>query len=62
VAGLPGLGRLMVDSITRRDYTMLQGAVIVAASFTVLANFVVDIVYVYLDPRIRLSLKGGEGA
>ncbi len=53
VAGLPGLGRLAVDAITRRDYPVLQGVVIVTAAFVILSNFVVDIVYVYLDPRIR---------
>ncbi|MCC6382661.1 MAG: ABC transporter permease, partial [Dehalococcoidia bacterium] len=53
VAGLPGLGRLLVDAINRRDYSVLQGAVIVTAGFVILSNFIVDIAYVYLDPRIR---------
>lgn len=53
VAGLPGLGRLAVDAINRRDYPVLQGVVIVTAAFVILSNFVVDVVYVYLDPRTR---------
>jgi len=53
VAGLPGLGRLLAESITRRDYTVVQGVVLVT-SFTVVAiNLLVDIAYGYLDPRIR---------
>jgi ABC-type dipeptide/oligopeptide/nickel transport system permease component len=49
----PGLGRLIVDSITYRDYPALQAALLVAACGYVLANALVDISYCYLDPRIR---------
>lgn len=50
---LPGMGRLVVQSIGRRDFPVIQGAVMLIAVFYVLANLLVDILYVYLDPRIR---------
>jgi len=49
----PGLGRLIVESITYRDYPALQSALLVAACGYVLANMLVDVSYCYLDPRIR---------
>jgi ABC-type dipeptide/oligopeptide/nickel transport system permease component len=49
----PGLGRLIVDSITYRDYPALQSALIVAACGYVIANMLVDVSYCYLDPRVR---------
>jgi peptide/nickel transport system permease protein len=49
----PGLGRLALDAVIRRDYPMVQGAVLlVALSFAVI-NLVVDLLYAYLDPRIK---------
>lgn len=53
VFGLPGMGRLVVNSIGRRDYPVIQGAVMLIAIFYLLANLIVDILYVYIDPRIR---------
>lgn len=50
---LPGVGRLLVDSIFQRDLVMVQGIALVVAVAYVTVNFVVDIVYSYLDPRIR---------
>jgi len=49
----PGLGRLIIDAITYRDYPVLQSTLVVAACGYVLANMLVDISYSYLDPRIR---------
>jgi len=49
----PGLGRLIVDSIFARDYPVVQMCVLISSSFFVFANLVVDILYAYLDPRIR---------
>lgn len=51
----PGMGRLMLDGILRRDYAVVQGAVIFVAAFYVLANLAVDLSYHYLDPRLRRS-------
>lgn len=50
---LPGLGRLLVDSIFQRDLIMVQGIALVVAVSYVVVNFAVDIAYSYLDPRIR---------
>ncbi len=50
---IPGMGRLVVQSVQRRDYPVIQGAVMLIATFYVLANLLVDILYVYVDPRIR---------
>jgi len=53
VFALPGLGRLAFNAVTHRDYPVLQGAVLtVAISFTMI-NLIVDILYSYVDPRIR---------
>lgn len=49
----PGLGRLLIDSIKFRDFPMVQGVIMVLAGSFVIVNLVVDLVYVYLDPRIR---------
>ena len=54
IFALPGIGSLGIDAILQRDYTMVQGFVIVSATGFLLANFVVDIVYTFLDPRIRV--------
>lgn len=50
---LPGVGSLAVESIGRRDYLVTQGVVLLIAFAFVLANFIVDILYAVLDPRIR---------
>ena len=50
---IPGMGRLVVQSISRRDYAVIQGAIMVTAAAYVLANLVVDVIYVYVDPRVR---------
>ena len=49
----PGVGRLVVDSITSRDYPMVQTCVLIFAALYVIVNLVVDISYAYIDPRIR---------
>lgn len=49
----PGVGRLLVDSITHRDYAVVQAAVAVITAVYVFANLAVDLLYGYLDPRIR---------
>ncbi|KMO36885.1 ABC transporter permease [Methylobacterium aquaticum] len=50
---IPGLGRLTVDAILRRDYPVIQGVVLVFSLTYVLVNLAVDLVYVLVDPRIR---------
>lgn len=51
----PGLGRLALDSVVRRDYTVLQGAVLFIATAFLLINLLVDLLYARLDPRITTS-------
>lgn len=52
VFAIPGMGRLVVQSVVRRDFPVIQGAVIAIAMFYVLANLLVDVLYVFIDPRI----------
>jgi ABC-type dipeptide/oligopeptide/nickel transport system permease component len=51
----PGIGRLLVDSLILRDYPTTQTVIFFAASFIVLINIVVDVMYAWLDPRIRVA-------
>lgn len=53
VFSLPGMGQLAVNSIGRRDFPVVQGVVMTAAIFYLLANLLVDVLYVYLDPRLK---------
>jgi peptide/nickel transport system permease protein len=55
IFGLPGLGRLLLDAISARDYPMLQGTVLFIALMFVLVNLAVDLTYALVDPRIRFS-------
>jgi peptide/nickel transport system permease protein len=55
VFNIPGVGRLVVDAITRRDYPIIQGVMVIFAGVYVLINLLVDITYCFLDPRIRYS-------
>jgi peptide/nickel transport system permease protein len=52
VFAINGVGRLMVDAIAARDFPMVQGSVLLVATIFVVVNLVVDIVYVFIDPRI----------
>jgi peptide/nickel transport system permease protein len=55
VFNIPGIGRLNYDAITHSDFPIVQGTVLFAALFIIVANIVVDIAYAYLDPRVRYS-------
>jgi peptide/nickel transport system permease protein len=55
VFGLPGVGRTLFESITARDYTVVQAFTLVIAIIYVSVNLIVDIMYAFLDPRIRLG-------
>ena len=52
---IPGMGRLVVQSIARRDYPVIQGAIIAIAMTYVLVNLIIDVLYDYIDPRVRLG-------
>ncbi|MSP48246.1 MAG: ABC transporter permease [Alphaproteobacteria bacterium] len=53
VFSLPGVGRLIIGAILRRDFPVIQGGLLLTASIFVLVNIVVDVLYAYLDPRVR---------
>ena len=53
IFSLPGIGRLMLDAITRRDYPIISGINVILALFVLGSNLVVDLMYGYLDPRIQ---------
>jgi peptide/nickel transport system permease protein len=55
VFNIPGIGRLVVDAISRRDYPIIQGSMIIFAAVYVLINLAIDISYGFLDPRIRYN-------
>jgi len=55
VFALPGIGRLTVDAILRRDYPIIQGVILIFSAIYVLVNLAVDLSYVLFDPRIRLT-------
>lgn len=55
VFAFPGAGRLLVEAIEQRDYNVVQSAVVVIAAIFVIVNLVVDVLYGYLDPRVRLA-------
>ena len=55
VFSIPGIGELNYTAITESDYAVVQGTVLLAAMFIILANILVDIAYAYLDPRVRYS-------
>jgi peptide/nickel transport system permease protein len=55
VFNIPGVGLLAYNSITQSDFPVIQGTVLLAAMFIIIANIVVDILYAYLDPRVRFS-------
>jgi peptide/nickel transport system permease protein len=55
VFNLNGIGKLFVETVTRADYTMVQALVMLVATFFIIVNFVVDLLYAALDPRIRYN-------
>jgi peptide/nickel transport system permease protein len=55
VFAINGVGRLMIDAIAARDFPMVQGSVLLVATLFVLVNLIVDIVYTYIDPRIKMQ-------
>lgn len=55
IFALPGIGRLVLDAITQRDYALVQGTVLFVAFNFLVVNLLVDLAYVALDPRIRLG-------
>ena len=55
----PGLGKFVVDSIYDRDYPVIQGFVVFTGTVFVLVNLLVDLLYVRIDPRVRIRGRTG---
>ena len=55
VFNIPGVGRMLIQAVARRDYPVVQGVVMIVAALYVLINLVVDVLYGYLDPRLRVN-------
>lgn len=55
IFGWPGIGKLTIDAIERRDFAVIQASVIFVALTVILVNLLVDMIYAWLDPRIRYS-------
>ena len=51
----PGIGRLLFEGIFQRDFPLVQGVVVLAGVMIVFVNLLIDILYAYIDPRIRLT-------
>ncbi|GAA1322035.1 ABC transporter permease [Pseudonocardia xinjiangensis] len=58
IFGLPGFGKMTIDAVFQRDYPVIQGVVLVTAAAYILINFLVDVAYSLIDPRIRVA--GGQ--
>lgn len=56
----PGIGKIAVDAVYNRDFPLVQGAVLFMGAMLALMNFLVDLLYAVLDPRIRLARNGHE--
>jgi peptide/nickel transport system permease protein len=57
IFSIPGFGRLIVESVYKRDYVTVQGAILVSGLLVVLVNLVVDLLYAVIDPRIKAGKK-----
>jgi peptide/nickel transport system permease protein len=53
VFNIPGLGRLIISAVLRRDYPVVQGVVLVIAGLYMLVNLLVDLSYLVIDPRVK---------
>ena len=53
VFAIPGMGRLIVDAVSNRDYPLIQGSLLLIAVSYVIVNLIIDLSYLYFDPRIR---------
>lgn len=53
IFALPGIGRLMISSLSNRDYFVVQAVILLTSSAVLIANLAVDVLYVVIDPRIR---------
>ena len=57
IFGLPGIGRMLLNAIMQRDFPIIQGTVLFMALTFVIINILVDLIYGWIDPRIREKLS-----
>lgn len=57
IFGIPGMGRLLLDAVSRRDYQLVQGIVLFTGVFVIVVNLIVDLYYAVVDPRVQLGRK-----
>ena len=57
VFNIPGIGQLLINAISRRDFQVIQGAILLIATTFIIINLVIDLLYGLLDPRVRLNRK-----
>jgi peptide/nickel transport system permease protein len=55
IFGLPGFGKMTIDAVFQRDYPVIQAVVLVTATGYIVINFVVDLLYSIIDPRVRVA-------
>ena len=58
VFGYPGIGTLIITALQNRDYFLMQGLFLLIIMGVLIANFIVDIAYVIVDPRTRAGIQG----
>jgi peptide/nickel transport system permease protein len=58
IFGLPGMGNLLIESISARDYPVVQAVTLVIGMWVILVNLIIDLSYAYLDPRVRVGRRG----
>ena len=60
IFNIPGYGKLIIDSVFNRDFITVQSAILVSAVFVVVVNIAVDILYAFVDPRIRFGKESNS--
>jgi peptide/nickel transport system permease protein len=55
IFGLPGFGKMTIDAVFQRDYPVIQAVVLITATAYIVINFLVDMLYSLIDPRIRVT-------
>lgn len=60
IFGIPGMGNLMINSIIQQDFNVVQACILIITALTIICNILSDIVLGMLDPRIRISVTGGD--
>lgn len=60
IFGIPGMGKMMIDAIKQRNYPMVQGGVLIIAFLYSILNLIIDLIYTFVDPRIKTQYTSGK--